>query len=74
LVAICFCPSLFGFLTMPGVTWRAPPGLGLTHRSIALEPELFAESGVGGAGGVLGVDGELDFPAAAADLGALGGF
>jgi hypothetical protein len=36
-----------------------------------LEAELFAESGVGGIGGVLGVDGELEFAPAAADLGAL---
>ena len=32
---------------------------------------MFAEGGVGGAGGVLGVDGELEFAAATADLGAL---
>lgn len=43
----------------------------LAHRLIALQPELFAEGGVGVAGGVLGVDGELEFAAAAADLGAL---
>jgi hypothetical protein len=43
------------------------------HRPVSLQPELFAEGGVGGAGRVLGVDGELEF-SAAADLGALGGF
>ena len=43
----------------------------LAHRFRALQPELFAEGGVRVAGGVLGVDGELEFAAAAADLGAL---
>ena len=43
----------------------------LAHRLVALEAELFAESGVGFAGGVLGVDGELEFAPAPADLGAL---
>jgi len=43
----------------------------LAHRFIALEAELFAEGGVGFAGGILGVDGELEFAPAPADLGAL---
>ena len=43
----------------------------LAHRLVALEAELFAEGGVGFAGGVLGVDGELEFAPAPADLGAL---
>lgn len=38
----------------------------LTHRFVALETELFAEGGVGVAGGVLVADGELEFAAAAA--------
>jgi len=50
--------------------WDAALGF-LAHRFVALEPELFTEGGVGVAGWELGVDGELEFAAAAADLGAL---
>jgi hypothetical protein len=53
-------------------TWPiAKKGRILAHGFVALELELFAEGGVGFAGGILGVNCELEFARAAADLGAL---
>ena len=50
---------------------RLIPIRALAHRFVALEAELFAEGGVGFAGGIFSVDGELEFTPAPADLSAL---